>query len=192
MKMSAVRTEMMIYKLLGVELFRIMVFKLEKLIHRKDGGKNDNYHIAAYDPNELSAFIKYLFYNGTIHFRKVVFYISYFLVHYMIVGRFCWYNYFLCVFLTKDLYCILLQRYNYLRIKERDAKLQEKRQQKIQKRSENIAANISNGYDCKYAKQDLLFVRNLSTCIQDRKSILLDEKDAATFERLLKIMGERI
>ena len=37
--------EVKIYELLGIKLFKKAVFKLEKIIHRKDGKKNINYHI---------------------------------------------------------------------------------------------------------------------------------------------------
>lgn len=41
-----------IYELLGIKLFKKAVFKLEKIIHRKDKGKNINYHIKKADSVE--------------------------------------------------------------------------------------------------------------------------------------------
>lgn len=39
------KIEKRVYELLGVNLFRKAAFKLEKIVHRKDKGKNTNYHI---------------------------------------------------------------------------------------------------------------------------------------------------
>lgn len=39
------KIEIKVYELLGVKLFRKAAFRLEKIVHRKDKGKNTNYHI---------------------------------------------------------------------------------------------------------------------------------------------------
>ena len=53
--------EVKIYELLGIKLFKKAVFKLEKIIHRKDGKKNINYHIKnSNDMESVDNFKKFL------------------------------------------------------------------------------------------------------------------------------------
>ncbi len=55
--------EQRVYEMLGIKFFRKLVFRLERLIHKNDHGRNTNYHIASFEVTETEAFIKYLFYN---------------------------------------------------------------------------------------------------------------------------------
>lgn len=71
------KVELHLYSILGVRFFQKMVFNLEKFIHRKDGEKNQNYHFTSNSIEAMDQFVKYLFFNGSIHFRNIVFFIVY-------------------------------------------------------------------------------------------------------------------
>ena len=130
--------EVKIYELLGIKLFKKAVFKLEKIIHRKDGKKNINYHIKnSNDMESVDNFKKFLYYNGAIHTKNLIFDIPVIIL--MIVFR---YNLILIVpimlWLIKDIYCIMLQRYNWLKINGFEEKLQVRKNKRIERRVEEI------------------------------------------------------
>lgn len=130
--------EVKIYELLGIKLFKKAVFKLEKIIHRKDGKKNINYHIKnSNDMESVDNFKKFLYYNGAIHTKNLIFDIPVIIL--MIVFR---YNLILIVpimlWLIKDIYCIMLQRYNWLKINDFEEKLQVRKNKRIERRVEEI------------------------------------------------------
>ena len=130
--------EVKIYELLGIKLFKKAVFKLEKIIHRKDGKRNINYHIKkSNDMESVDNFKKFLYYNGAIHTKNLIFDIPVIIL--MIVFR---YNLILIVpimlWLIKDIYCIMLQRYNWLKINGFEEKLQVRKNKRIERRVEEI------------------------------------------------------
>ena len=98
--------EMHIYEKLGVKKFRNMAFKLEELIHFKDKGKNKNYHGITEDH------FKYLYYNGFIHARNILVLIPFIVTRLIIFKGPSWFDYLIYIDLIKDVYCVMLQRYN--------------------------------------------------------------------------------
>lgn len=130
--------EMKIYEFLGVKQFKKLTFKLEKFIHRKDKNKNINYHIVDSDNLEsVNSFKKYLFYNGSIHARNLMFGVpSTFLL--TIIGGNAVLLGMIYLILIKDLYCVMLQRYNWIRIKNYELKLKERNEKLINKKGDNL------------------------------------------------------
>lgn len=102
------KIETKIYELLGVKIFKKLVFRLEKIIHRKDKGQNINYHIKnSITKESIDSFRKYLYFNGYIHTRNIIkgiaaiFIMIIFSVHPIFVII-------LSLLLIKDAYCIML------------------------------------------------------------------------------------
>lgn len=181
--------EMRIYESIGVLYFRKMVFTLERIVHRKDKGQNENYHIPYTAVEGLDAFIKYLFYNGAIHFRNTIAILLYYLVKALWIKEFHWFDLFIGLFLLKDIFCVILQRYNYLRIKKRKEILTQKRNQLIEKEASKIKS-IKN-YSADEKAQDLLLIRRLRESISDKKSIILNAEDIDKLNRLSELLSSR-
>lgn len=129
-------TEMKIYKALGVEYFRKGAFALEKLIHKSDNRKNRNYHIenVSYS-SSINKFVDYLFYNGNIHARNLKIG-SILLLSSIFIGITPFVTIPFSVWLLKDAYCIMLQRYNNLRMESVNNKLIEREKRKIEETKE--------------------------------------------------------
>lgn len=128
--------ELKIYELLGVKYFRFLVFKLEKIIHHKDKMKNINYHVKKINIDEITSFKKYLYYNGYIHVRNLIFLFIILLISLNFINLF-----FLIVIvleLIKNAYCVMLQRYNYIRINQIIQKKKEFISRKNQNREKNL------------------------------------------------------
>ena len=118
--------ELKIYKALGVKYFRNLAFKLEKLIHIKDKKKNINYHIK-----------KNLYYNGFIHVKNLIFG-SVGLALMIILNASVVPVIALSTLLLKDAYCVMLQRYNWIRITRHEEKLKARERKRIDKVKSNI------------------------------------------------------
>ena len=183
--------EIKLYKLLGIRLFRKMVFSLERLIHRKDKGRNINYHIAYNDLESLDAFIKYLFYNGSIHVRNIIIISFYFIVRLVLRNHFMWFDWIITTFLLKDIYCVMLQRYNYLRIIQRKNILEEKNRRIIQREAQRIDISSIENYSSEERYQDLQLVRRLKEAISAHTSIVLNDSDTESLIRLAQIYEKR-
>mgnify|MGYP000026089989 CR=1 FL=1 len=154
-----------IYELLGIKLFKKAVFKLEKIIHRKDKGKNINYHIKKADSVEsVNSFKKYLYYNGGIHLKNLILGISALIMIPIIRTPIITIP--MSILLVKDIYCVMLQRYNWLKLQKYEKKLLERRENKINIQKENInkeelkqELNINN-IDNKQVIENLKLIRN--------------------------------
>lgn len=184
--MKAADRELRLYECLGVKQFRALVFRLERFLHRKDKGTNINYHIAAHDPQAVDAFIKYLFYNGAIHVRNLVYLTVVFLLRYVVLGRFSlWVDPLLWLLWLKDVYCVMLQRYNLLRIRQRSRRLKARRDARIDRRVRQAAA-CPPGPE---AEADLAYVRQLLRQLNERECILIREEDIPTLHRLNALLS---
>lgn len=130
--------ELKIYKTLGVKQFRNLAFKLEKLIHIKDKKKNINYHINdCKDLVSIDKFKKYLYYNGFIHVKNLIFG-SVGLALMIILNASVVPVIALSTLLLKDAYCVMLQRYNWIRITRHEEKLKARERKRIDKVKSNI------------------------------------------------------
>ena len=130
--------ELKIYKALGVKQFRNLAFKLEKLIHIKDKKKNINYHINdCKDLVSIDKFKKYLYYNGFIHVKNLIFG-SVGLTLMIILNASVVPVIALSTLLLKDAYCVMLQRYNWIRITRHEEKLKARERKRIDKVKSNI------------------------------------------------------
>lgn len=130
--------ELKIYKALGVKQFRNLAFKLEKLIHIKDKKKNINYHINdCKDLVSIDKFKKYLYYNGFIHVKNLIFG-SVGLALMIILNASVIPVIALSTLLLKDAYCVMLQRYNWIRITRHEEKLKSRERKRIDKVKSNI------------------------------------------------------
>ena len=186
--------EMKLYEILGINLFRGGVFKLEKLLHRKDKGRNTNYHIASIEPQSADGFIKYLFYNGAIHARNILFFLVLFAVRYIVFRSVSVIDILLWLLFLKDCYCVMLQRYNFLRISIRKRRLDEKYAARIQRKAAAI-----DGTDLYLTSderdKDLQLIQAMLSAMDGRNSIIIGQEETNAFIRFGMILqnkkGER-
>ena len=178
------KIEMRLYEILGVKVFRKMVFWLEKMIHRRDRGKNINYHIPSKEVGALDAFVKYLFYNGSIHVRNLAFFAVYLLLKILFFRHFRFYDIILGLLAVKDAYCVMLQRYNLLRIRIYKERLQERQEKRKNKMIEIRKKAFDQSYDRTFAEKDLALIRRIKMCIENRETIMLSDEDIETLQRL--------
>lgn len=174
--------EKKVYELLGVKQFRKAAFKLEKIVHRKDKGKNTNYHIQKDEVNSLGEFKKYLYYNGTIHTSNLIKGIPLltlmFLLNFKtlsIIGLSAW--------LLKDAYCVMLQRYNWIKLSEKENLINKKKEKQIKSNTSQykdkvrgkILPSLLEEYNNK-DKSNNCFEFKFNKCIKNNKEYVDESK----------------
>lgn len=181
------RIEKKAYELVGVKQFRALTFRLERLIHHKDGRQNANYHIGSFEISSLVRFRKYLFYNASIHVRNLLFIAAFFALRALCAKELAWYDVLIAVLGVKDAYCVMLQRYNYLKIVERKNVLESKQRLRVERRAERTSQHLQD-YDMSHAEEDLSFVRKLRQSIEGRESYIVRASDQIRLKRLQTLL----
>lgn len=179
--------EMKLYECLGVRMFQKAVFVLEKIVHYKDKKQNINYHFAK--DERYDEFEKYLFYNATIHVRNIVLTVIYFIVK-CLIFRLNYWDIIIVLLAVKDLYCIMLQRYNFLRIENYTNKKQCIIDKLIIKKAEKI--HSENNYDLLYKKEDLNYINRLQETINSEQVIFIGKEDLDSIDRLYKLLDKGV
>lgn len=187
------RWEIKLYELLGVRLFRRLALGLERLIHRRDRRKNTNYHIAAPAPGALEAYQKYLLYNAVLHGRGIFFVGILLLIKWSFWG-FSWYiDLLLLLLAVQDGYCIMLQRYNFLRIRQRMAVLEKKQVEKLCRCAAQLASYLQSvQYDKAQAREDAAFLTRLRQCIRNQENLVLTDEDLKRLVSLKQLLGSAL
>ena len=179
--------ELKLYELLGIRFFQKLVFILEKIIHWKDKKQNQNYHFS--NKGKEKDFERYLLYNASIHIRNIVILTGYFFLK-AIFWKLTKGDVIIGLFFLKDVYCVMLQRYNYLRIKDYVKKREKIHDLKIDKQIKRINKNERNIYEVKYKEEDLILVYKLINAIEGKEYLVLTEKDEKSLERLNQLLYE--
>lgn len=180
------KVEKIIYECLGIKLFRKLVFKLERIIHRKDKGRNINYHLARNGFSDITYFTRYLFYNGAIHVRNIGYALTYVLIRLLVDKSFYILDAVVIIFSIKDIYCIMLQRYNYLRITERINILKEKRRRTI---NHQVQSARSSSLYAAFCDDDIQWINSLRSQLQSKSEyIYISDDDVERLTRFSRII----
>lgn len=178
--------EVKIYKKIGIEKFKKLTLYLEKKIHKKDKGQNINYHPKKLTKGSIKKFRKFFYYNGFIHSRNLIFGVPLLIV--MIIFKLNpIFITFLSLWLLKDVYCVMLQRYNWIETNETLKRIVSIEQEKIEDRKK----------DCNIEKlKEILKEKNIDKeeCIkkiEDLKNVISDENDKIIeFDNSLEVIEE--
>lgn len=110
--------ELRIYYLLGVQQFRKVILWLEKVKHHRDNSRNENYHLSKFDLISIERYTGFLIYNAFLHCISLVFTVVYLILSTTINFHNVVVNVIIIILMTFNIYCIILQRATYLRLKK--------------------------------------------------------------------------
>ncbi len=110
--------EMKIYEKLGVRKWKKFVLWLMCLAIRDPNFKGINYNIQSFSLKSVKKFRKWLWINSLIHVYGIIQCIDY--IPYIINSDsiFSFSMFFTIICFLLNIYCVMLQRYNYIRIKK--------------------------------------------------------------------------
>lgn len=126
------RMELHVYEILGIKLFRRIILRFERIRHRKDCNQNENYHPKSISASSFVRFSGYLFYNATLHIVSILLSAVYFAITWSLQFNHLWLDVPMYILVAFNLYCIMLQRYIYLRLKFHVNRAAAKRENRIQ------------------------------------------------------------
>lgn len=109
--------ELKIYRFLGVDRFRKGLLRLERLRHRR-GGRNENYHPAGSDIAAMERYSGFLLYNASLHVASLIMTALYGVFAVASGFHSLFLNLAMAALTVLNLYCILLQRANELKLKK--------------------------------------------------------------------------
>lgn len=112
------QNEIKIYRLLGVNYFRKAILWFEKTKNLKKNRKNENYHPSAMDIISLEKYNGFLLYNAFLHSVSMFFVIIYYILELAFGLHNSVVNVIMIIISLLNIYCIILQRTNYLKVKE--------------------------------------------------------------------------
>lgn len=184
------RIECRLYEIAGVRVFRAFVFRLEKLIHRRDKGQNVNYHIDDYGSKAPTDFKKYLALNAAIHIRNAVFLSAVLVLCMLLPSKYTAAAYGAALLLVKDLYCIMLQRYNFLRIAAAERRIAARRENVIRGRADRVCAYCAENnvvFENSAAEE---IVEKLLHAVENGENIFVCDEDAEALYLLGKVLME--
>lgn len=118
------RFETTIYEVLGIKFFKKVILLFERIKHAKDGGKNENYHPHDTSCTTLRRFSGYLIFNSLFHAVSLLLVAIYFTVTRILLINNIVVDILMIVVAVFDIYCLMLQRYIYLRFQQHIAKKQ--------------------------------------------------------------------
>lgn len=163
------KIEIKIYSLLGISKFRNVVLWLEKLRHHKDGGKLENYHPHDVNCSTLRRFSGYLIYNSLFHVISLMLIAIYFATTRIVAIENIVIDVVMVVVVVLDVYCLMLQRYIYLRFLQH---INKKQQIFLNTKTDKIA-DIMECLRNKSAKD----INNEKEFLEDLKAKILSGSD---------------
>lgn len=150
----------------------------------KDKHTNANYHVAGFTPRAVSAFKKYLFYNGSIHVRNIVYAVIYAVLRVIFGQRLIGFDWLVLIHSVKDIYCVMLQRYNFLQIKNFQLSHEFKRQERTIQEAAQLRNHFQENYMFSNREHDLRVLMELKQSLKQNEIILIDRELAETLNRL--------
>ncbi len=165
-----------IYKLLGIVPFRRFIMCIESVRHRGDGLKNVNYHPRTLSSRELKRFTGFLLYNSALHALSISTALLYLLITIAYGLRLLWADITVGIATLFNIYCIMLQRYNYLRIKAVAGKRSALTERRVQENAECLGT-ISD-------EEERQLIAELVKLTQHGGTMYIDGKKAAVLDRI--------
>ena len=178
------KRELAVYRMLGVRRFRDCAFALERWRHRKDGEQNGNYHIRRMSCSGIRRHYAYLSYNALIHIVSLSILFIHVLVAHLISYPMRGWNLALLVLALTNLYCIMLQRYNALRIRQFQRMYESSRERRVHANADVLARNLPPDYPEKMRRKDCEWAAAMREALRGGRDFVIREEDAVMPERL--------
>lgn len=179
--------EMRVLACLGVKTFRRWVLSFEKLRHKEDGGYNVNYHVERVSLRGLHAFSGYLILHTVIHTVGILLAAVCCLLPLMlphtgfaaVIGGVCGIG---------NLYCLLLQRYTYLKLTALIQKREKKQRARDQKRRQALQ-RARDGKDPALLAEETALITEIYNCVLAGDTYVLTADKTDILYRLAAAIG---
>lgn len=178
-------TEKNIYERLGVVWFRDMLFQIEMFRHRSDGGRNLNYHLHHSSASEVEQFRMYLIYNAWLHILSGILIIVVQILEYILSPGWDIHELPAILLMILNLWCLMLQRYNDLRIRAVSVRHKRLFVQRVQKLVLPVMAKCASE-KAEQLQEDLTLVKKLRSDV----ITTLWDTDIPQLQHLTKLVSD--
>ena len=178
-------SEIRLYEALGIRIFQKLVFRLERFRHRADGDRNVNYHLLPYGETSPERFIRYLYLNAGIHISGLAATIVFSLIFAVMPGTLptVWAVCFVGV--IGNIYCIMLQRYNALRLRKYQSLFYKRMKKREEKNARILRDRIPEGVETAQIVRDAEWICGLKEAVEDGEIFVIEgEEDTGKLRRL--------
>ncbi len=175
--------ERQLYRLLGIPLLQRLVLRLERWLHRRDRGQNENYHPSGTGPRALRHFTLFLKCNTGIHIFGLLLVALYYLVygnHFPVLSAL------VGIVALVNVWCILLQRDHFLAMEA----LVERKAARRLSRAEAAAKELVLPYQL--LPEGSRLMARLRDAAEGKGVCLLTQADGQLLERLAPILGSAV
>ena len=176
------RRELRLLRKLGTRRFRSVLLALEKCNHASDGERNINYHPASTDEAAVQRYMGYLLYHTVLHGSAVLFGIVYIAFLLCLSGAIRWFLVPTGVLCVLNLYCILLQREEYLLIKEYRFRYG----QRLKRRAWHLAVRIKVNTT---EADDVCLTTGMLEALEKGGDFFLQDKDIPSLRRMAALVS---
>lgn len=180
---------MQFYKHIGVLRFKKAVLLLEKYLHLKNGSILKNYHPENLTHSGIRDFSWYLLYNCILHIMSILLSILYFFISY--VGNIVIWPIHLAVIVLvfANLYCIFLQRYTFLKLRN----LQLDMSQMLNRQYAKCLESIEKAEYIVVHKEEFLhtlkFIDDLEKFFNNKGSLYISEDYAGSLKQIKMVIN---
>ena len=178
------RFELRLYRRLGVLPFRKLLFRVERLRHCKDGGRNKNYHMGRLSVYEAGRFEGYLLYNTFLHTLGLVLMVLFFVLKHLCYPVWHWAEWLLLLPFLLNLWCIFLQRYNLLRIRQLRIHRRDVLKERVRREADRLYGKAAERCSAEQLRTDLELAERMLTVLRTGGAAVLEHEDAAGLERM--------
>lgn len=161
--------ETRLYEFLGIKLFKKIILLFERVRHLHDNKQNENYHIHSTSVSALRRFSGYLIYNSIFHIASLFLIAVYFTMTRCFFIKNFVFDIIAIIVIVLNLYCLIMQRYTYIKIKKQICKKQQR--------------NLTSKNKCAVCTEELFHDKSPETLstefafLQKMKSDILSEKN---------------
>lgn len=176
------------YRVLGVTLFRSCVMRLEKLLRRRRGGHNLNYHISGTSAHSVRSFYTYLSYNALLHSVSSVLTVVLFVTYPKDAPHAALFRALMALLLLFNLYCIMLQHCNSIIMKSSEKTLLERQRRRTERLVRSFNEQIDSGAAVK--KDDIAIALKVQNVVSGKGACIFTDDDTEALCRLSLLMPQ--
>lgn len=185
------KIEQKIYESMGIRLFRKLIFKIENIKHRQDRKRNINYHLNGCSVSSMEKFIGYLFYNAACHIISLAFVLVYVVASVAFKTRNQFLDLVSAILSIVNIYCIILQRYTYLKLNTIISKKNINRKNTIESMASVLKQSINERKLADLLEESEL-VQKIYEHVQNGTDCILSASDAPVLARISDACGNVI
>lgn len=182
------RFELRVYRALGVLPFRQALFSLERVLRGRDGRTNSNYHMRALSPGGAAAFEGYLLYHNLLHGSSLALLAAVLLGKSVFARPWNGVDILAAGMCVINIWCLMLQRYNGLRLRELRALARQARARRLDRRAERVLTAPGKTGAAPETREDLALVRTLLAGLSAGNIVYLRAGDAPGLRRMAALL----